>query len=272
MSNRPHAPLAHVLGQVSRGHRYDFVHSNNEQDGREVDLLHYIYGRPDIKQLRGNPQRVLSAIDDYHSQHNKLMNIGPVKGRHITELIAMHKPSVMIELGGYVGYSAIMFGQAVRNHGGKQYISIEKNPEMAAVANQLVELAGLRDIVKILVGSSNEVLVELVHDQKKIGHIEVVFIDHWQALYRPDLWLLEELGVPKPGVSILVADNVIMPGAPEYLEWVKATPEQKRELIKKLDVGSLAPNPNLEYETVVAEFDTDFGKVGLDPEPTTQIE
>jgi hypothetical protein len=49
------------------------------------------------------------------------------------------------------------------------------------------------------------------------------------------------------------------------LEWVKATTEQKRELVKKLDVGSLTPNPNLVYETTVSEFDTDFGKVGLVP-------
>ena len=55
----------------------------------------------------------------------------------------------------YVGYSAVLFSDAVRAHGGKHYLSIEQNPEMAAVANQLVDLAGLRDHVRIIVGSSN---------------------------------------------------------------------------------------------------------------------
>jgi catechol O-methyltransferase len=228
-------------------------------------MLHYIYSRPDIRQLRGNPQKVIAAIDDYHSEFNILMNIGATKGAFVTSLIAERKPSVMIELGGYVGYSAILFGDAIRANGGKQFLSIEKNPEVAAVANQLVDLAGLRDIVRILVGASDEVLLELVRDRKEIAEIEMIFIDHWQRLYRPDLWLLEELDVLVPGTSVLVADNVIMPGAPEYLEWVKATTEQKRELVKKLDVGSLTPNPNLVYETTVSEFDTDFGKVGLVP-------
>lgn len=191
------------------------------------------------------------------------MNVGAAKGAFVTNLIAERKPSVMIELGGYVGYSAILFGDAIRANGGKQFLSIEKNPEVAAVANQLVDLAGLRDTVRILVGASDEVLLELVRDHKEITQVEMIFIDHWQKLYRPDLWLLEELDVLIPGTSLLLADNVIMPGAPEYLEWVQATTGQKRELVKKLDVGSLTPNPNLVYETTVSEFDTAFGKVCL---------
>lgn len=189
------------------------------------------------------------------------MNIGPVKGAFVTNVIADRKPSVMIELGGYVGYSAILFGDAIRANGGKQYLSIEKNPEMAAVANQLVDLAGLRDVVRILVGASDDVLRGLVSDRKEIAQVEMIFIDHWQKLYRPDLWLLEELDVLVPETSVILADNVIMPGAPDYLEWVQATTEQKRELARKLDVGSLTPNPNLIYETTVSEFDTDHGKV-----------
>ncbi|OQD76898.1 hypothetical protein PENDEC_c003G01051 [Penicillium decumbens] len=252
MSNRPNAPPTHGLGEKTFA-----------LDGREVDLLHYIYSRPDIKQLRGNPQKVVSAIDDYHSKFNVLMNVGAAKGSFVTNLITKRRPSVMIELGGYVGYSAILFGEAIKANGGKQFLSIEKNPEMAAVANQLVDLAGLRDIVRIIVGASDEVLQELVHDRKEITQVEMIFIDHWQALYRPDLWLLEELGVLIPGTSAVVADNVIMPGAPEYLEWVQATTEQKRELVKKLDLGLLTPNPNLVYETTVSEFATAFGKDGV---------
>lgn len=63
------------------------------------------------------------------------MNIGATKGAFVTNLIAKNKPSVMIELGGYVGYSAILFGDVIRANGGKQFLSIEKNPEVAAVAN-----------------------------------------------------------------------------------------------------------------------------------------
>jgi catechol O-methyltransferase len=114
---KPHAPEPRSYCLVSCIDGFQSRIANNSQDGREVDLLHYIYGRPDIKELRGNPPKVLAAIDEYHSNHNMLMNIGPVKGAHITGLIAEHKPSIMIELGGYIGYSAILFGDAVRANG-----------------------------------------------------------------------------------------------------------------------------------------------------------
>ncbi|CAI7660224.1 hypothetical protein N7533_001071 [Penicillium manginii] len=246
MSNRPHAPPPHFIAL----------------DGREVDLLHWMYARSDIKQIHGNPEKVIAAIEEYHTKHNKLMNVGDVKGPTILEIIAQREPSLMIELGGYVGYSAVLFGSALKAHGGK-LLSIEINPEMAAVANQLVELAGLRDNVHIMVGASHEVLEELVREKKELKEVELIFLDHWQKLYLPDLWLLEELGVLIPGKSMLVADNVIMPGAPDYLEWVKATPEEKKKLLENADVGIRRPKPELIYETVVPEFDTDFGKDGL---------
>lgn len=191
-----------------------------------------------------------------------LMNVGSKKGQHIVDLIHERKPSTMVELGVYVGYSAILFGDAVRSQGGKQYFGIEKNPEMAAVANQLVELAGLRDIVRILIGSSDEVLEELIQD-KVVDQIEFIFLDHWQDRYLPDLWLLEGLQVLKANKSVIVADNVIMPGAPEYQRWVEATTTQKREIVEGAGSGDLTPNPNLIYETVLTKFDTDFGPVSL---------
>ena len=193
------------------------------------------------------------------------MNVGLTKGAFITDIIAERKPSVMIELGGYVGYSAILFGDAIRKNGGKQYLSIEKNPEMAAIATQLVDLAGLRDVVRVVVGSSNEVLKELISERKEIDLVELIFMDHWQDLYLPDLWLLEDLNVLTPGVSLLLADNVIMPGAPKYLEWVHATPQEKKDIANKSDLGSLTPSPSFVYETVVSEFDTDFGRVCFIP-------
>jgi len=213
---------------------------------------------------------VLAAIDEYSNVFNQLMNVGPQKGAFMCELIAERKPSVMIELGGYVGYSAILFGDAVRRHGGQQYLSLELNPEMAAVSSILVDLAGLRDFVRIVIGSSNESLIRLVQQEKKISQIELLFIDHWKDAYLPDLQLLEEFNVLKPGVSVLAADNVIFPGAPEYLQWVRASPAQKREMVKnkKLalnkngvsgaetdnDGSAVLGNPNLVYESSIREF------------------
>lgn len=250
-------------------------------DGREIALLHYIFSRPDLKELRGHPDKILAAIDEYVEKHNRLMNIGPHKGAYISKLIAEQKPSVMIELGGYVGYSAIKFGDAVRSHGGKEYLSLEVNPENAAVANMLLDLAGLRDFVRIIIGSSNDSLVELIQVEKKISQIEFLFIDHWKDLYLPDLWLLEELNVLKPGLSVIAADNVIRPGAPDYLEWVRASPAEKRGRVEKrklalskdesaattgatIDPKRVLGNPNLVYESSIEIFEAGRGKDGVE--------
>lgn len=131
-----------------------------------------------------------------------------------------------------MGYSAIYLGDALRANGGKRYLSLELNPVNAAVANLLIELAGLRDVVTIYVAASHKTLAEFVKDNV-IDHIEVLLIDHWKDRYLPDLWLLENLGLLKAGVTVLAADNCLRPGAPQYLEWVRATPNEKAALLKK---------------------------------------
>jgi len=67
-------------------------------------LLHSVYSHPSIDKIRGSPNGVLKAIDDYGRTQKYLMNVGDDKGKIVANLIAEHKPLVMVELGGYVGY------------------------------------------------------------------------------------------------------------------------------------------------------------------------
>jgi catechol O-methyltransferase len=59
----------------------------------------------------------------------------PHKGAFISQITAELKPALMIEPGRYIGYSTIPFGNADRSGGGKEYISLEINPQTAAVAS-----------------------------------------------------------------------------------------------------------------------------------------
>ena len=65
-------------------------------DGREIELLHYIYNREDIESIRGNPSRVLAAIDEYARTKKYLMNVGEDKGRIVTDVIKEVQPKVMV--------------------------------------------------------------------------------------------------------------------------------------------------------------------------------
>ncbi|CRG89119.1 catechol O-methyltransferase [Talaromyces islandicus] len=264
------------MAKIDVPHREDSVHD----DTRATDLLHYVFSLPNLEEIRGNPAKVIEAIDDYSENYKFLMNVGADKGGHVVSLIRQQKPSTMVEVGAFVGYSAIMFGSAVREAGGKQYFSLEINPVFAAVSSLLVHLAGLGDFVQFLIAPCNVSLARLAHDDMlENGQINLLFVDHWQKRYVPDLWVAEQLGLLKPGVSTIVADNVILPGAPDYVEWVTASPTEKREKLKaaetpdvlkveslvdhikkngygagKVNLDNVLGNPNLIYETELHKY------------------
>ncbi|KAI1452629.1 S-adenosyl-L-methionine-dependent methyltransferase [Annulohypoxylon moriforme] len=224
-------------------------------DGREIELLHFIYAHPHLNAMRGKPQKVLDVIDEYGKTRKYLMNIGEYKSKTVTDLIREEKPEVIVELGGYVGYSAIAFGAALKNIGGKHYYSLEMNPEFAAVISMLVDLAGLADIVKVIVGPSSDSLKRL-HEEGILNHIDLLFLDHYKPAYTPDLKTCEDLGLVSKG-SIYAADNVIKPGNPLYLQYVRSTVQEKRQMLIQRDSsnpkGNPKGNPNLIYDSQLIE-------------------
>lgn len=64
-------------------------------DGREVQLLHYVYARPDVDELRGSPARVLAAVDEFARTRKYLMNVGEHKGAVVTGLIGETRPQII---------------------------------------------------------------------------------------------------------------------------------------------------------------------------------
>ena len=65
--------------------------------------MHFVYSHPSLDRIRGFPTEVLKTIDEYGRTKKYLMNVGDDKGKIVADLIAEHKPQVMVELGGYVG-------------------------------------------------------------------------------------------------------------------------------------------------------------------------
>ena len=65
-------------------------------DGREIELLHYVYSHPNLETIRGSPEKVLEAIDEYGRIKKYLMNVGEDKGRIVCDLIQEVKPKTMV--------------------------------------------------------------------------------------------------------------------------------------------------------------------------------
>lgn len=65
-----------------------------------------------------------------------------------------------------------------------------------------------------MVGLASEMLPAV---SKKVPKADLIFEDHAKQCYAPDLVKMEALGMVQPG-SWVVADNVVHPGAPGFLE------------------------------------------------------
>ncbi|POS86261.1 hypothetical protein EPUL_003613 [Erysiphe pulchra] len=202
-------------------------------DGREEKLLEYVKSKLD-PESPNRPQDIIKLIDDFGANENFMMNVGERKGACVTDLIAKHKPSTMLEFGSYIGYSTVLFASALKKNGGTMYTSFEREPKFASVAAAMVSLAGLSDIVRFVVGPSSSSLVS-EHAAGRLNSIDMVFLDHYKPAYVIDLKILESLNVIHEG-TVLIADNVIDPGNPSYLSYVRSSPEEK---LKSLNAASI---------------------------------
>lgn len=198
--------------------------------------------------MRGNPSKILATMDDFSSKHEFLISIGGHKANILSNFIAKQKPQTIVELGGYLGYSAILFAESMRrehnsNHG-LQVWSLEMNTGFASIARDMIELAGLSDIVTIVVGTAESSL-QMLKDEGKVKQIDILFLDHAEELYVADFKVCKELSLLKKG-SVIIADNVVRPGAPEYRALMRGDPNLKSEGVMgfiqpgDLEVGSLA--------------------------------
>jgi catechol O-methyltransferase len=162
----------------------------------------------------GDPASVLACLDEFGRNQRFLMNVGDEKGPVLLEQVAAAGPEPRIlELGGYVGYSAILMGSSLQGAG--HLVSLEKDPVSVEIASQMIELAGLADRVEVRCGDSQELIPELE------GVFDLVFLDHWKNLYKRDLQLLEQHQRLRPG-TIIFADNVGPIFNPEeYLHYVR---------------------------------------------------
>ncbi|XP_065548298.1 catechol O-methyltransferase isoform X2 [Lathamus discolor] len=167
--------------------------------------------------VRGDPCSVLEAIDKYCSEKEWAMNVGSEKGVILDKTVEEVSPSVALELGTYCGYSGVRIARLLK--AGARLLTVEFNPEFAAIAKQMFEFAGVQDKVRLLEGPSEEIIPQL-KKKYEVDTLDFVFLDHWKDRYTPDTILLQECNLLRKG-SVLLADNVVIPGAPEFLNYVR---------------------------------------------------
>ena len=187
-------------------------------DGREAALQRYVLenARP------GDLDHVIETIDRFAYEKSFLINVGDEKGALLDAAIARAKPKLLLELGTYCGYSALRTARAAP--AGAHLFSLEFNAANAAIAQSLLEHAGVAERVTIVHGTldDGQTLAKLKREHGfGPGKLDFAFIDHDKEAYLPDLELILREGWLRRS-AIIVADNIKFPGAPAYHAFIKA--------------------------------------------------
>lgn len=182
-------------------------------DGRELALAEHV----EAEARRGDPDDVIRAIDDFAYHQKFLINVGDEKGRILDAAIRRAKPRLLLELGTYCGYGALRMARAMPE--GARLVSIEFLADNAAIARRILAHAGVGNEVEVVVGTLGDdgTTIEKLESEHGFdrGILDLVFVDHDKSVYLSDLHLILERGWLHPG-SVVVADNIKMPGAPDY--------------------------------------------------------
>ncbi len=131
----------------------------------------------------------------------------------------------MLEIGTFIGYSAILMGKELGSDA--QLITIEIDPRAAKMAEDNIKRAEISPKVEVLVGDALELIPKLE------GEFDLVFIDADKQQYLDYLRLIED---KLHRGSVVVADNV--EHAPDYLEYVRKSGKYKSRHIPA-DAGGL---------------------------------
>src|SRR5438270_7863873 len=108
---------------------------------------------------------------------------------------------------------------------GARLYSIEYSEANADIARRIWTHAGVADRLTVVVGTLGDggaTIDSLRRDHGFAEHaVDFVFVDHDKSAYLPDLERITSEGWLHRG-SIVVADNVKFPGAPEYRAYMQA--------------------------------------------------
>ena len=211
-------------------------------DGREAAAVDYV-----LKHARaGDVDDVLATIDKFAYEKSMLINVGDEKGLLLDAAVRRANPALALELGTYCGYGALRIARAAR--GAKVY-SVELAEANAVNARRIWEHAGVGDRVTCVVGTIGDdgrTLDALATDHGfTSGTLDFVFLDHDKDVYLDDLTSILDRGWLHKG-SIVVADNVKVPGAPKYRAYMR---EQQGK-----SWNTVEHKTHLEYQSMASDL------------------
>jgi len=227
--------------RLATGNR-NFTTTGQVGDGREAAVVDYV-----LRNARaGDIDDVLATIDKFAYEKSILINVGDEKGQLLDAAVRRADPALVLELGTYCGYGALRIARAAPK--AKVY-SVELAEANAANARQIWAHAGVADRVTCVVGTIGDggKTLDVLASERGFtaGALDFVFLDHDKDAYLNDLNSILDRGWLHPG-SVVVADNILVPGAPKYREYMR---QQQGKLWKTVEHKA-----HLEYQSLVPDL------------------
>ncbi len=195
----------------------------------------------------GDVDDAIRVIDDFGWHKSLLINVGDKKGPILDKAVRDARPKLVLEVGAYIGYSALRMSRCLADGG--RVCSVEFNASNADLARRIIAHAGAADRIAIVVGTlgdGGQTVDRLTREHGFAkGALDLVFLDHDKEAYLADLRLILEKGWLHRG-SVVVADNVKFPGAPQYRAYMQS---QEGKVWRTVEYS--AP---IEYQSVIQDL------------------
>lgn len=126
---------------------------------------------------------------------------GKVQGQFLSFISQMIRPSRILEIGTFTGYSAYCLAKGLQKDG--KLITIEVNEELEDMIRQFFNTAGIENKTELIIGDALEVMEQMGEK------FDLIFIDahkeDYPAYYEKSIHLLNSGGY-------IIADNVLWSG------------------------------------------------------------
>jgi predicted O-methyltransferase YrrM len=162
---------------------------------------------------------LLEELENYANENNV-----PIVHKEVAELLKVmlkiQKPKRILEVGCAIGYSSILFANALE--GNCEITTVERNEDMIKVAKENIKKAGFENVITILEGDAVEKLNEVE------GPFDMIFLDAAKGQYK----LFYDMVIDKLKIDgVLISDNILYKGMVASDEYVI---RRKKTIVKRM--------------------------------------
>ncbi|MCP3025592.1 O-methyltransferase [Halobacillus sp. A5] len=158
----------------------------------------------------------IKELEDY-AKENKVPIMDPLGMNFLMQLIRIHKPRRILEIGTAIGYSALRMLEAQPS---TEIVTLERDTDRFKVAEKNVQFFGKQEKITIIHGDALEVKEQVMN----YGYYDLIFIDAAKGKYAEFFQFYAPLLTSE---GMIISDNVLFKGA-------VANPEDSSGRVQKI--------------------------------------